>query len=75
MRVTVSGICMDIEEKVKDGQTLRTALLYQPGERELVPVRLSKSNPTQGEHCKFDGDLLFWRSKNGIGFMVVEKDG
>lgn len=74
MIVTVEGLITSIKTERKDNKDQTTVYLVQEGEREQVVVRLpgDKSNLyTTLERCSFVGRLINWKTRDGIGSMVL----
>lgn len=72
MRVSVTGLCLEVKETEKEGKKHRTAMLFQPGEKDLTQVRLQEgSDPSQGEQVTFIGRLMSWKSRDGVGTMIM----
>ncbi|SFT00913.1 hypothetical protein [Paenibacillus sp. 453mf] len=74
MMVTVEGVITSVEEKTKDDKPYTELLLAQKGEKMQVTVRVpgAKSNdyePFQVE--TFQGRLMQWATRNGVGSMVM----
>lgn len=68
MRVTVEGRVMEISE-MKDGRY--TVALYQPGESQLCRVRCKENGYEVGDQAVFTGRVVAWRTRDGIGLMVL----
>ena len=71
MRVTVEGTVMEISE-MKDGRY--TVALYQQGESQLCRVRVKSNGYEVGEKASYSGRLVAWRTRDGIGLMVLAED-
>lgn len=75
MRVTVEGIVMEVQRGEKDGKEHYTAYLYQPGERELIRVRLTGGADAycEGEKVSMTGRLVAWKTKDSVDYMVMQE--
>lgn len=76
MKVAVEGIVMEVQKGEKDGKEHYTAMLYQPGERELIRVRLdssAKDKYGEGERVTMIGRLIFWRTRDAVDYMIMQE--
>ena len=75
--VSVTGTVMEIvaqEDKKEPGKINNNAILFQPGERELLRVRLVNGDvPELGDVKTYQGRILAWKTRDGIGMMVMEE--
>ena len=75
--VSVTGTVMEIseqEDKKEPGKINHNAIMFQPGERELLRVRLRNGSvPELGEVKTYKGRILAWKTRDGIGMMVMEE--
>lgn len=74
MVVTVEGIITSVEKKEKDGKVFTELLLAQKGEQNQVKVRLDGDQAQQYselERNSFMGRLMSWRTRDGVGMMVL----
>lgn len=77
MQVTVEGVITSIEQKTKDDKKSTELLLAQKGEKVQVSVRLPGHQATNYEPFQiesFKGRLLQWRTRDGVGSMVLVGD-
>lgn len=81
MIVTVEGVITSKELKKKDtdqGPIFSTELLLaQSGEKTLMPIRLEGDQTKIHElykPMKFTGQLLSWKTRDGVGHMVMVRD-
>lgn len=81
MIVTVEGVITSKEriEKIKDDKTVISTelLLAQPGEKVQTPIRLSGDKTGDYDIFNpymFTGQLLTWKTRDGIGSMVMVRD-
>lgn len=81
MIVTVEGVITSKELKKKDtdkGQVISTELLLaQPGDKVQTPIRLEGDQTSEYELFKpalFTGELLSWKTRDGVGHMVMVRD-
>lgn len=74
MVVTVEGIITSVEKKEKDGKVFTELLLAQKGEQNQVKVRLDGDQAqhySEFERNSFMGRLMSWRTRDGVGMMVL----
>jgi hypothetical protein len=74
MRVKVEGLITSIEQKTKGDKNFTNLLLAQTGEREQVQVRLLghvADNYDELERIEFEGRLMTWTQRDGVGSMVM----
>lgn len=76
MRVVVRGKVMDILKQVdkKSGELKFTAMVYQPGERELARVRCYGSIPEIGDDIDIEGRLMIWAYNGNADCLVIPDD-
>lgn len=77
MQVMVEGVITSIEQKTKEEKKSTELLLAQKGEKVQVAVRLPGHQAANFEPFQiesFKGRLLQWRTRDGIGSMVVVGD-
>lgn len=77
MRVTVTGICMSAENRQREEKKYTELFLAQKGERMQVLVRLpghQADRYTQFEDVTVTGNLLAWKTRDGVGLMVNVPD-
>lgn len=77
MRVIVRGKVMDVLKQVdkKSGEIKYTAMVYQPGERELARVRCTGSVvPDVGDDIDIEGRLMIWAYNNNADCLVIPDD-
>lgn len=74
MIVTVEGHITSIEEKSKDEKEFTELMLAQPGQKEQIVIRLKGFKADMYslfEIAKFEGRLMTWKQREGIGSMVM----
>lgn len=74
MVVSVEGLITSVEKKEKDGKVYTELLLAQKGEQTQVKVRLDgdqAQNYAEFECNSFMGRLMAWRTRDGVGMMVL----
>lgn len=83
MRVTVEGVITSIEQKSKTNEETKKVnqftevLLAQKGEKTLITIRIPghvEHMYTQFEVADFSGRLMTWKTRDGIGSMVMIED-
>lgn len=70
MIVTVKGKVLEV--KRKEEKNASDVMLFQPGERSNVVVRIAdgKPIPKLNEDFIAEGQLLTWQTRDGVGAMV-----
>lgn len=74
MVVTVEGLVTSIEKKQKEEKVYTEILLAQKGEQQQVRVRLDGDQTQmfeEFEKATFFGRLMSWRTREGVGMMVM----
>lgn len=77
MQVTVKGVITSIQERKKDDREYTELYLAQPGERNQVAVRLNghRANSFQPfDVQEFTGTLMIWKTRDGVGTLVMADD-
>lgn len=74
MRVEVEGLVTSVKVQEREGKKFTTIMLAQDDEREQVLVRIDDDR--SGVYApmtieKFRGRLVCWRSRDGVGKMVL----
>lgn len=78
MRVTVQGIVTSVENRTRDEKNYTEILLAQKGEQQQVKVRLPghvADRYSEFELAEFTGNLIAWKTRDGVGMMVNVNDG
>lgn len=74
MQVMVEGVITSIEEKSKEDKDFTELLLAQKGEKVQVAVRIPGKHGNDFEPFQiesFKGRLMQWKTRDGIGSMVL----
>lgn len=82
MKVTVEGVITSKEVKTKTGDDGKTRvstelLLAQPGEKLQAAIRLQGDRTQDYElyvPAVFEGQLMSWKTRDGVGMMVMVQD-
>lgn len=75
--VTVEGLITSVQRQKKDDKVSTLILLAQKGEREQIAVKLPGDQTaiySELELNKFSGRLMLWKTRDGVGSMVLVQD-
>lgn len=82
MIVTVDGTITskELKKKEQEDKSVKVStelLLAQPGDKILTPIRLEGDQLEQYdlfERASFTGQLLGWKTRDGVGMMVMVRE-